>query len=74
MGTKELQLGLQDEHECIIGYDTVWKGKEKALAELYDSCQESFQLLYNWRSGVTKVFGRPWLGRQQTTTSNKISH
>jgi hypothetical protein len=53
MGTKELQVRLQDEHKCTIGYDTVWKGKEKALDELYGSWEESFQLLYNWRAEVT---------------------
>jgi hypothetical protein len=35
MGTKELQTTLQDTHNCQITYDTVWKGKEKALSQLY---------------------------------------
>jgi hypothetical protein len=35
MGAKELQQTLQGTHNVTIGYDTVWKGKEKALKELY---------------------------------------
>jgi hypothetical protein len=35
MGAKELQSVLQEQHNCTIAYDTVWKGKEKALKELY---------------------------------------
>jgi hypothetical protein len=37
MGAKELQQTLQGSHNVTIGYDTVWKGKEKALKELYGS-------------------------------------
>jgi hypothetical protein len=32
MGAKELQATLQDNQSCTIYYETVWKGKEKALA------------------------------------------
>ncbi|XP_062201788.1 uncharacterized protein LOC133904333 [Phragmites australis] len=54
MGAKELQSRLQDDHKCTIAYDTVWKGKEKALQELYGSWEESFQQLYNWKVEVLK--------------------
>jgi hypothetical protein len=32
---KKLQKRLQDKYNATIGYDTVWKGKEKALADMY---------------------------------------
>jgi len=35
MGCKELQKTLQDEQKCQIHYDTVWKGRQIALRELY---------------------------------------
>jgi hypothetical protein len=54
MGVKELQVKLQDDYKCTIGYDTVWKGKEKALDQLYGSWEESFRLLYNWKAEVMK--------------------
>jgi hypothetical protein len=28
MGVREMQIKLQDDHKCIIGYDTVWDGLE----------------------------------------------
>jgi hypothetical protein len=52
MGAKELQQTLQEGHNVTIGYDTVWKGKEKALKEVYESWEESFQLLFSWRETV----------------------
>jgi hypothetical protein len=30
----------------------VWKGKEKTLAQLYESWEESFQLLFRWKETV----------------------
>jgi hypothetical protein len=48
MGAKKLQTTLQDTHSCIIHYETVWKGKERALAQLYGTWEESFQLLFRW--------------------------
>jgi hypothetical protein len=51
-GAKELQTTLQDTFGCTIAYDTVWHGKEKALKELFGSCEESFQLLWPWREEV----------------------
>eukprot|EP00267_Zea_mays_P048448 XP_020401016.1 uncharacterized protein LOC103642661 [Zea mays] len=55
MGAKELQDTLQGVHNVTIGYDTVWKGKEKALKELFGSWEESFKLLFSWREAVLAI-------------------
>jgi hypothetical protein len=34
MGVKELQNKLQDDYNCTIGYDTVWRGKEKGFRSI----------------------------------------
>jgi hypothetical protein len=52
MNAKELQTTLQDTHNCLIAYETVWKGKEKALGQLYGSWDDSFQLLFRWKEAV----------------------
>ncbi|CAA0829597.1 Unknown protein [Striga hermonthica] len=52
MGPKDMQIKLQDDHKCVIGYDTVWKGLEKAFKELYGSWEDSFGMLYNWKAEV----------------------
>ncbi|WVZ96919.1 hypothetical protein U9M48_042499, partial [Paspalum notatum var. saurae] len=52
MGPKELKQRLEEEHNCKIHYDTVWKGRQKALVELHGSWEESFQMLFNWRAEV----------------------
>jgi hypothetical protein len=52
MGAKELQTTLHDTHSCTIHYETVWKGKEKSFAELYESWEDSFQLLFRWKEIV----------------------
>jgi hypothetical protein len=54
MGHKELQDILQGEHKCIIHYDTICRGRQIALRELYGKWEESFQLLFNWRAEVLK--------------------
>jgi hypothetical protein len=43
LGAKKLQKRLQEKYNVVIGYDTVWKGKEKAMVELYDTWEENFQ-------------------------------
>jgi hypothetical protein len=55
MGAKELQNTLQEQHNCTISYDTVWKGKEKALRELYGTWEDSFKLLSRWREAILEV-------------------
>jgi len=54
MGAKELQKKLQDEYSVTISYDTVWRGREKALAEVYGKWEESFEMLYRWKAEVLK--------------------
>jgi hypothetical protein len=49
---KELQTTLQDTHNYTIAYKTVWKGKEKALAQLYGTWEDSFQLLFMWKEAM----------------------
>jgi len=45
---------LQDEYSVTISYDTVWRGREKALAEVYGNWEESFEMLYRWKAEVLK--------------------
>ena len=52
IGTKNMQKLLQDEHKCQIHYDTVWKGRQIALEELFGSWQQNFEMLFNWRAEV----------------------
>jgi hypothetical protein len=35
-----------------IAYKIVWKGKDKALAQLYGTWEDSFQLLFRWKEAV----------------------
>jgi hypothetical protein len=55
IGAKELQITLQDTHNCIIAYETVWKGKEKALAQLFGSWEDIFQLIFRWKEAVLET-------------------
>jgi hypothetical protein len=50
---KKLQKKLQTDHKVTIAYDTVWRGKERALAEVYDKWEESFEL-FRWKAEVMK--------------------
>jgi hypothetical protein len=43
LGAKKLQKRLQEKFNVVIGYDMIWKGKEKAMIELYDIWEENFQ-------------------------------
>jgi hypothetical protein len=52
MGAKELQTKLEEDHNVTIAYETVWRGKEKALKELYGTWENSFQMLYSWKAAV----------------------
>jgi len=54
IGAKELQDKLQSEHKVTIPYDTVWRGREKALAEVYGTWEESFELLFRWKAELLK--------------------
>jgi hypothetical protein len=52
IGAKELQTTLHGTHNCQITYDTVWKGKEKALGQLYGTWEDTFQLLFRWKEAM----------------------
>jgi hypothetical protein len=39
----------------VIGYDAIWKGKEKDMAELYGTWEENFQQLLSWKAVVIEV-------------------
>ena len=54
MGPKELQKKLQEKHKCEIHYDTVARGRNIALREIFGSWEESFQMLFSWRAEVLK--------------------
>lgn len=55
MGPKSLMIRLQEDHKCTIKYDTVCKGRQRALLELYGSWEESFHMLYRWRAQVLRT-------------------
>ena len=43
IGARELQKRLETDHKCEIAYDTVWRGKAKALDEVYGKpCIDGF--------------------------------
>jgi hypothetical protein len=52
---KKLQKRLQEKFNVVIGYDTIWTGKEKAMTELYDTWEENFQQLLRWKAAVLEV-------------------
>jgi hypothetical protein len=52
LGAKKLQKRLQHKYNVVIGYDTVWKGKEKAMADLYGTWEQNFQQLFNWKAAM----------------------
>jgi hypothetical protein len=54
MGAKELQDKLQKQYSVTISYDTVWRGKKKALAEIYGKWEDNFELLFRWKAEVLK--------------------
>ena len=54
IGAKELQKKLRIDHKCQIAYDTVWRDKERALEEVYDKWEESFELLFRSKAEVMK--------------------
>jgi hypothetical protein len=52
IGAVKILKELQDEHHVTLDYQTVWKGKQKAATSLYGSWEESFRMLYNYKSEV----------------------
>ena len=45
---------MQTDHKVTVAYDTVWRGKERALDEVYAKWEESFELLFRWKAEVMK--------------------
>jgi hypothetical protein len=54
VGANELQKRLETDNLCEIAYDTVWRGKARALDEVYGKRSESFELLFRWKAEVMK--------------------
>ncbi|WVZ87975.1 hypothetical protein U9M48_034546 [Paspalum notatum var. saurae] len=48
IGKKE----LQDKYQVGIGYSTVWAGREIVAEKIYDTWEESFGLLFNFKAEV----------------------
>jgi hypothetical protein len=58
MGAKALQITLQDDWKCTIANDTIWKGRENVMAQLYGSWEESFKQLFNWKAEVMRKMSK----------------
>jgi hypothetical protein len=54
IGAKELQRRLETDHLYELAYATVWRGKQRALDEVYGKWSESFELLFRWKAEVMK--------------------
>jgi ribosomal protein L44E len=54
IGAKALREKLQESYNVQMGYHTVWKGKEKALDEVFGTWGNSFQFLFNFKEEMEK--------------------
>lgn len=52
LGAKELQDKLQEVYNVEISYATVWAGRQRALNKIFQSWEENFQILYNFRAAL----------------------
>ncbi|XP_039839786.1 uncharacterized protein LOC120699777 isoform X4 [Panicum virgatum] len=52
LGAKELQGKLQEVYNIEVGYATVWAGRQKALNKVFQSWEDNFQILYNFRAAL----------------------
>ena len=52
MGSKKLQEELEDKYQVKIGYSTVHLGHEMASKQLFDSWEESFGYLFNFKAEI----------------------
>jgi hypothetical protein len=50
IGCKELKEKLEERYGLTLGYQTVWKGKDRAEREIYGSMKQSFQYLFNFKA------------------------
>src|SRR5438105_10150032 len=52
IGAGKMLRTLQEEHNVILSYPIVWKGKQRAGNSLYGSWEESFRMLYNYKAEI----------------------
>ncbi|CAL5093073.1 unnamed protein product [Urochloa decumbens] len=52
LGAKELQEKLQEVYSVEVVYATVWAGRQKALSKIFQSWEDNFQILYNFRAAL----------------------
>ena len=52
MGPSELKESLERRYKCKIGYGTVYKGRMKALDQIYGSWEDSFHMLVSFIAEV----------------------
>ncbi|XP_066162683.1 uncharacterized protein [Oryza sativa Japonica Group] len=54
LGPKELQERLERKYHITVGYDKVFKGKEKALEKLFGKWDDSYALLFTFKEELLK--------------------
>ena len=47
MGARLLQKRLENTFSITISYDTMWKGRKKALLEMHGTWEDSFRRLFS---------------------------
>lgn len=52
MSAIDLQKKLQNDYNVKVSYHTVYKGRQRAIVDLYGSWEESFRLLYNFKAEI----------------------
>jgi len=52
LGAKELQDKLQEVYSIEVGYATVWAGRQKSLNKIFQSWEDNFQILFNFRAAL----------------------
>ncbi|KAF0887507.1 hypothetical protein E2562_002237 [Oryza meyeriana var. granulata] len=54
-GAKEAKLKLQEDYQIKLKYSKAWSGMKLALEQIHGKYEESFQLLFNWKSEMEKI-------------------
>ena len=47
---KWLKSELEKDYKCTLSYSTVWKGKQRAMNELYGDWGNTFKMLFNFKA------------------------
>ncbi|CAD6267490.1 unnamed protein product [Miscanthus lutarioriparius] len=55
LGAKELQEKLQEVYSVEVSYATVWGGRQKAMNKIFQSWEDTFQTLYNFRAELLSL-------------------